>query len=118
MREMRVLRIHTRFPMQLPDKVNLNLMRRIANLKPTVFLSLHIDHPDEITPPVLELIREFRKAGYVLITQTVFFTPSSEHPADFIRWDGIPPFPKRFPKSSASRRSMVKTHLPCSPVSP
>ena len=68
----RVLRIHTRFPLQVPDKVNVDLMQRIAKLKPTVFLSLHIDHPDELTPPVIELIREFRNAGFLLISQSVF----------------------------------------------
>ncbi|MCH7231776.1 radical SAM protein [Glycomyces sp. L485] len=68
----KVLRIHTRFPMQSPQQVNLDLMRRLATAKPTVYLSLHIDHPDELTPEVKELIREFRAMGYILISQSVF----------------------------------------------
>ncbi len=68
----RVLRIHTRFPMQWPEKVNRELMRRLATLKPTVYLSLHIDHPDELTPPVVELIGELRRYGFILISQSVF----------------------------------------------
>lgn len=47
-------------------------MRRLATLKPTVYLSLHIDHPDELTPPVVELIGELRRYGFILISQSVF----------------------------------------------
>lgn len=68
----KVLRIHTRFPMQLPHKVDLDLMRDLAKAKDTVYLSLHIDHPDEIQPETEKLIREFRSMGYVLLCQSVF----------------------------------------------
>ncbi|MEO3844682.1 MULTISPECIES: KamA family radical SAM protein [unclassified Streptomyces] len=68
----KVLRIHTRFPLQTPRQVNMDLMRRLAVMKPTVYLSLHIDHPDELTPETVELIREFRSAGFILISQSVF----------------------------------------------
>jgi lysine 2,3-aminomutase len=68
----RVLRIHTRFPLQWPEKVNRDLMRRLAALKPVVYLSLHIDHPDELTPPVVDLIGELRSYGFILISQSVF----------------------------------------------
>lgn len=68
----KVLRIHTRFPMQWPQKVNLDLMRQMATAKPTFYLSLHIDHPDELTPEVVQVIRELRSYGYLLISQSVF----------------------------------------------
>ncbi len=68
----RVLRIHTRYPLQWPEKVKLDLMRRLARLGPTMYLSLHIDHPDELTPPVIDLITELRSYGYILISQSVF----------------------------------------------
>jgi lysine 2,3-aminomutase len=68
----RVLRIHTRFPLQSPRQVNVPLMQNLATTKPTVYLSLHIDHPDELTPEVDELIGQFRAAGYILISQSVF----------------------------------------------
>src|SRR5699024_4599076 len=38
----------------------------------TVYLSLHIDHPDELTPGVVDLIGELRRIGYILISQSVF----------------------------------------------
>lgn len=81
----KVLRIHTRFPMQWPQKVDLDLMGRLAALPPTAYLSLHIDHPDELTPPVLELIGELRAQGYILISQSVFLKGVNDDPATLER---------------------------------
>jgi lysine 2,3-aminomutase len=68
----KVLRIHTRFPVQSPGQVNLDLLRRLSTLRPTMYLSLHISHLDELTDQVVELIGEFRRMGYILICQSVF----------------------------------------------
>ncbi|PPK65018.1 radical SAM protein [Actinokineospora auranticolor] len=68
----KVMRIHTRFPVQSPGQVNLDLMRKLATLRPTMYLSLHISHPDELTPEVEDLIAQFRAMGYLLICQSVF----------------------------------------------
>jgi hypothetical protein len=35
------------------------------------FLSLHIDHPDELTPEAVELIRQLRSFGFIVISQSV-----------------------------------------------
>ncbi len=68
----KVLRIHTRFPLQTPRQVDVDLMGRLATCKTTVFLSLHVDQPDELTPEVVDLIGRFRGQGYILISQSVF----------------------------------------------
>ncbi|MEU1204652.1 radical SAM protein [Nocardia sp. NPDC005825] len=68
----RVLRIHTRFPLQWPERVKMDLLRRLGELRPVVYLSLHVDHPDELTQPVVELIRKLREFGILLISQSVF----------------------------------------------
>lgn len=68
----KVLRIHTRFPLQSPDRVRLDILKDISDCKKTMYLSLHIDHPDELQPEVIELISKFRDMGYILLCQTVF----------------------------------------------
>ncbi len=68
----RILRIHTRFPMQLPGRVDFPLLERIAGLPETYYLSLHIDHPDELTGETTAVIRRLRACGYVLLCQSVF----------------------------------------------
>lgn len=68
----KVLRIHTRFPLQFPNKVNLGLMKNLAKAKQVVFLSLHIDHPDELQPECISLIKQFKSMGFILLSQSVF----------------------------------------------
>ncbi|MCA9236881.1 MAG: radical SAM protein [Planctomycetales bacterium] len=68
----KIQRIHTRFPLQAPGKVDFALLQRIAALPTTWYLSLHVDHPDELTPEVVEVIRRIRSLGLILICQSVF----------------------------------------------
>jgi lysine 2,3-aminomutase len=72
MGHVKVMRIHTRFPLQFPEKVDLNLMEELARVKRAVYLSLHIDHPDELQPECVDLIQKFRSMGYILLSQSVF----------------------------------------------
>lgn len=67
-----ILRIHTRYPLQMPEKVNLDLLERLSAQRPTPYLSLHIDHPDELTEETEAIIQRLRRMGYVLISQSVF----------------------------------------------
>jgi lysine 2,3-aminomutase len=68
----KVLRIHTRFPMQFPAAVKLDQLARIADAKPAFYLSLHVDHPDELTRETEAVIARLRAAGYILLSQSVF----------------------------------------------
>jgi lysine 2,3-aminomutase len=68
----RILRIHTRFPMQSPERVDFGLLERIVGLPQTYYLSLHIDHPDELTEQTTAAIRRLRSLGFVLLCQSVF----------------------------------------------
>jgi lysine 2,3-aminomutase len=68
----RMLRIHTRFPMQQPERVPLKTLERIAPLRDAFYLSLHIDHPDELTAETESVIRALRGMGFILLCQSVF----------------------------------------------
>ena len=68
----RIIRVHTRYPLQLPEKVDFELIEQLESLRPTFYLSLHIDHPDELTPETERIIERLRKTGAILICQSVF----------------------------------------------
>jgi lysine 2,3-aminomutase len=68
----KVLRIHTRFPMQFPQAVKIGELAAIARAKPAFYLSLHVDHPDELTPETESIIHSLREAGFILLSQSVF----------------------------------------------
>lgn len=67
-----VLRIHTRFPLQFPSAVKLDALEEIATAVPAFYFSLHVDHPAELTPEVEDIILALRRAGYLMVTQSVF----------------------------------------------
>ncbi|MCA9240989.1 MAG: radical SAM protein [Planctomycetales bacterium] len=68
----RILRIHTRYPLQLPGKVDFSLLRELAELPVVFYMSLHVDHPDELTPETEAVIERVRRLGFLLLCQTVF----------------------------------------------
>lgn len=68
----KVIRAHTRFPLQYPGKTDFKAMQRLGQLPKPYYLGLHVDHPDELTPEASEAIRELRRCGLILRSQTVF----------------------------------------------
>lgn len=66
------LRIHTKLPVQAPDQLNLEVLEDIVSSKEVFYLSIHINHPDELSPHVVDKIRKIRKMGFVMLSQSVF----------------------------------------------
>ncbi len=69
----KIIRVHTRVPVVDPGAIDeriLDIFRKIK--KQAFYLSLHFEHPDEITEEVEEVIGKFRKLGAILLSQSVF----------------------------------------------
>jgi lysine 2,3-aminomutase len=67
-----VLRAHTRFPLQHPGKFDHTTLKALGGLTKPYYLGLHVDHPDELTPEVIDDIKRLRAYGFILRSQTVF----------------------------------------------
>lgn len=74
----KVIRIGTRMPLHSPDsfktkhfKELLKKMRGIAK-KRRLLVLVHINHPDELTRKVLNVLHTIKKTGAEILTQTVF----------------------------------------------
>lgn len=65
-----MLRIGTKVPMVLPQRITNKLVRMLKKYQP-LYMSIHATHPDEITPEVSEACRRLADAGIVLGSQTV-----------------------------------------------
>jgi len=68
----KIIRIHTRVPVQLPDMVNLALFGAICEQFSTVYCAVHVDHPDELVPDAERLLVAMRRTGLILLAQSVF----------------------------------------------
>lgn len=73
MPQIKVIRVHTRVPVSAPKSLNKKILKAFAKIKKQPFyLSIHFEHPDELCPETIKAIRDLRKTGAILLSQTVF----------------------------------------------
>jgi len=65
-----IIRIGTRVPGVLPDRITPRLARTLARAHP-LYINTHFNHPDEITPPARRACALLAEAGIPLGCQTV-----------------------------------------------
>lgn len=65
-----VIRLHTRIPVVAPEKITEDLLTAL-DLAQAVFLVVHTNHADELTPNALAALRRLNRAGVALLSQTV-----------------------------------------------
>ncbi len=71
--QIKIIRIGTRLPVSDPEKINKRLLSilKIVKKQP-LYILIHFEHPDEITKETIEAVEKLRKAGIILLSQTVF----------------------------------------------
>jgi EF-P beta-lysylation protein EpmB len=68
---LRTLRIHTRLPVVLPDRVTPDLCRILSGTRLRVVVVLHANHPAEIDGSVAAAAGRLRRAGAQVLNQSV-----------------------------------------------
>jgi EF-P beta-lysylation protein EpmB len=69
--QLRRLRLHTRLPVVLPERVDAELTRLLAGSPLQVVMVLHINHPREVTVQLAEALQPLRSAGITMLNQSV-----------------------------------------------
>ncbi len=67
----RRLRIHSRLPVTLPERITPGLTDRLSDLRIPVVLVLHCNHRQELSGPVPAALRRLAAAGITLLNQSV-----------------------------------------------
>ncbi len=67
-----IIRIHTRVPVSHPQSIKPKLYASLKKVKKPLYISIHFEHPDEITKPTIQVIKKLRECGAILISQSVF----------------------------------------------
>jgi EF-P beta-lysylation protein EpmB len=67
----RRLRIHTRLPVVLPERVDAGLLEWLAGCRQTVVMVLHANHPNELDAEVAAALRRLSGIGVRLLNQAV-----------------------------------------------
>ncbi|MCB1864749.1 MAG: EF-P beta-lysylation protein EpmB [Chromatiales bacterium] len=71
---LRRLRIHTRVPVVLPQRVDDALVGWLGATRFTVIVVLHINHANEIDAAVIDAANRLAQAGAILLNQSVLLT--------------------------------------------
>lgn len=69
--QLRRLRIHTRLPLVLPERVNDELLDWIASCKLNVVMVIHANHANEIDAETANALSQLQQAGCQLLNQAV-----------------------------------------------
>ena len=65
------LRIHSRLPVAIPQRITPELTRLLADSRLSATLVLHINHPQEVDAQVRTALQPLRRAGVTLFNQAV-----------------------------------------------
>ncbi|PPI86535.1 EF-P beta-lysylation protein EpmB [Candidatus Pantoea edessiphila] len=65
------LRIHTRFPVVIPDRITNQLCQLLGKTKLNILLVTHINHFQEVNDEVFEAMSKLKKVGVTLLNQSV-----------------------------------------------
>ncbi len=79
-----IIRIGTRVPGSLPERITPELCEMIKKYHP-LYMNLHFNHPDELTPEVRAACGRLADAGVPLGAQTVLLKGVNDDPAVMLR---------------------------------
>jgi EF-P beta-lysylation protein EpmB len=83
--QLRTLRIHTRLPIVLPERVDQGLLDWIGRQDLRVVIVVHCNHPNEIDSSVAKALQQLRSADVTLLNQSVLLKGVNDDAATLIR---------------------------------
>ena len=82
---LRTLRIHSRMPSVLPERVNEGLLAVLDAFAGRVIVVTHLNHPNEISKANAEAFRRLAARGYALFNQSVLLKGVNDNAATLAR---------------------------------
>jgi len=73
------LRVHSRLPVVLPERVDDSLLSWLTGSRLRPVLVIHANHPQELSPAVLTACRRLREAGVTVLNQAVLLAGINDH---------------------------------------
>ena len=73
------LRVHTRLPVVLPDRLSPDCISTLSGLRLQTVLVIHCNHPNEIGDDLAQRLDALRQAGVTLLNQTVLLRGINNH---------------------------------------
>ncbi len=100
----KVIRIGTRLPVHNPKSFESAVIKKVLNKvaeiqqKKPLFILINFEHPDELTPETIQVIKQLKQTGATLFSQTVFLKGINNNSNTLKRlfenlfWNGVLPY--------------------------
>ena len=79
------LRIHTRLPIVLPERITTDLITSLTKTRLKPIIVIHCNHPNEIDSTVKTAMEKLKKAGIILFNQSVLLKNINNNPTILIQ---------------------------------
>jgi len=83
--QLRTLRIHSRLPVVLPERVDAGLLAWIGQQRLRVVMVVHCNHPNEIDASVFTAMQRLGQAGVTLLNQSVLLRGINDDAGTLVR---------------------------------
>ncbi len=74
------LRIHTRLPIVLPDRITATLLDTLKSSRLKIIFVIHCNHPNEINTEVAQQLQKISNLGILLLNQSVLLQDINDDP--------------------------------------
>ncbi|API86656.1 EF-P beta-lysylation protein EpmB [Francisella uliginis] len=74
------LRIHSRIPVVLPERISDNLLKILSQHRLDTILVIHVNHPNEIDSNVTNILRQIHKSGIIILNQSTLLKGINDDP--------------------------------------
>lgn len=71
LQHIKILRFHTRIPIVLPERIDLDLLNLLGNTRLKPVIVFHSNHPQELNQDVLRVCNELKQSNCQLLNQSV-----------------------------------------------
>lgn len=75
-----VIRVHTRVPVAAPERIDAALVKALKSTSKAVYVAIHCNHADELTPAMRAACGRLSDAGIPLLAQTVLLKGVNDTP--------------------------------------
>ena len=76
----KTLRIHTRIPVVLPERIDKDFLMLLKNSRLSRVVVLHVNHPNELSQDVRQVCKDLRSVGVHLLNQSVLLKGINDAP--------------------------------------
>jgi EF-P beta-lysylation protein EpmB len=84
-RHVQRLRLHTRLPIVLPERIDAELLHWLRRCTPRTTIVVHANHPNEIDASVAAALAQLRGAGATLLNQSVLLRGVNDEAATLVQ---------------------------------